>query len=124
MKMAVVGSRSFDDQELLDRTLDEQCRAVHINTIVSGGARGADSLAEIWANRRGIQTQIFLPDWDRHGTAAGFIRNRLIVENCDEMIAFWDGESRGTLSSITWAKAANKNVLVVHFNKDVPPNAD
>jgi predicted Rossmann fold nucleotide-binding protein DprA/Smf involved in DNA uptake len=116
--MAVVGSRSFDDQELLERTLDDQCRAVHIDKIVSGGARGADALAEIWADRCGIQTQIFLPDWDRHGRSAGFIRNRLIVENCDELVAFWDGKSRGTLHSIELARSMNKSVLVVEFNKE------
>lgn len=101
MKVAVVGSRSFTDYELLKKTLDELYP--NITRIVSGGAKGADSLSEQYAKEEGIPTQIFKPDWEKHGKAAGFIRNRDIVENSDMVIAFHDGQSKGTANSIELA---------------------
>jgi hypothetical protein len=105
MKIAVVGSRTFNDREKLFKELDLFHLAKPISLIISGGARGADQLAEDWAQERGISTQIFIPDWETHGKSAGFIRNADIIRSCDECIAFWDGKSRGTLHSINLAKA-------------------
>jgi predicted Rossmann-fold nucleotide-binding protein len=108
-RLAVVGSRSFSDYALLSRVLS----AVHtpITHIVSGGARGADSLAARYAEEHGIELLVFLPDWST-GKGAGFARNRLIVENADALIAFWDGVSRGTAHSIGLAKERGIPVYV------------
>lgn len=114
MKVAVVGSRSFEDYALLKKTLDELYP--NITLIVSGGARGADSLSEQYAKEEGIRTLIFKPDWEKHGRAAGFIRNRDIVENADMVIAFHDGQSKGTANSIEIAKRLGKKLLVVKFS--------
>ena len=91
MKIAVIGSRSFNNFKLLEDTLSSY--ESKITTIVSGGARGADSLAESWAEKYKKETIIIKPDWDKHGKSAGFIRNRDIIEACDGCIAFWDQES-------------------------------
>jgi hypothetical protein len=115
MKLAVVGSRSFIDYEFLKKML-----AFHECTqIISGGARGADRLAKQYAAENGISIREFLPDWDTHGKSAGYLRNKQIVEACDELVAFWDGESRGTKYSITLAEEANKPVY-----KYWPPTED
>ena len=58
---------------------------------------------------------IFRPDWDRYGKAAGIIRNKDIVENSNMVIAFWDGKSKGTASSIELAKKMDKNLKIVYF---------
>ena len=111
MKISVVGSRAFDDYKLLRETLDEY----DIDLIVSGGATGADSLAERYAKEENINTMIFKPDWKTHGKAAGFIRNRDIVVNGNLVVAFWDGVSKGTLSSINIARKMNIETKIIRF---------
>lgn len=69
-----------------------------ITEVVSGGARGIDTEGEHWADRRGCQIKRFLPDWDKHGKAAGPIRNRQMAEYGDALLLIWDGESRGSAS--------------------------
>jgi hypothetical protein len=58
----------------------------------------------------------FPADWDTHGKAAGFMRNQLIVDNCDKVTAFWDGKSKGTLDTITRAVKAGKTVVIFGGN--------
>ena len=112
MKVAVIGSRSFTNYELLKKTLDE---LTGIEKIISGGAAGADSLAEQWARENNIETVIYKPDWAKYGRGAGVVRNRLIIEDCDWCIAFWDGESKGTKSSIEHSKKLNKKLTIVRY---------
>lgn len=112
MKIAVIGSRTFYDYELLKKTLDE---FTDIDTIVSGGAQGADKLGERYAEENKLETLIFIPDWNKYGKRAGFIRNEDIVKNADKVVAFWDGVSKGTLSSINIAKKYDKEILIVNF---------
>jgi basic membrane lipoprotein Med (substrate-binding protein (PBP1-ABC) superfamily) len=115
-KFAIIGSRGFDNIPLLTSTM-EQYKS-HISFVISGGARGADKMGEVWANINSIPTVIHLPDWDKHGRAAGFIRNTLIVEEADVIIAFWDGISKGTLDSINKAKALNKPIRIINYVED------
>ena len=75
MKVAVIGSRSFNDYERLKDTLSK----IDVSLLVSGGANGADKLGEQYANENNIPTKIFLPDWEKHGKAAGFLRNTDII---------------------------------------------
>lgn len=110
MKLAIVGSRGFSNYELLKETL----KKYNIDVIVSGGAEGADSLAEKYALDNNIPLIIFLPDWKQKGKKAGFLRNIKIVEACDGLIAFWDGESRGTKHSIDLAKKNYKFLEIVY----------
>ena len=115
IKIGVIGSRSFNDYQLLKRTLDEYLGKVWV--IVSGGAKGADSLGEKWAEENNIKTCIYKPDWDTHGKSAGFIRNKDIVNESDIVIAFWDSLSRGTEHSIKLTREMGKEVRIVYFNK-------
>ncbi len=80
--------------------------------IVSGGARGVDRTAVEEAERCHLLTDVHYAEWQRLGHRAGFERNKLIVEEADEVVAFWDGASHGTLHTIKLARAAGKPVTV------------
>jgi hypothetical protein len=110
MKVAVIGSRGFNDFGKLKDVLD---RIEGVTHVVSGGAKGADTLAEQWAREKGIEIVIYRPDWAKFGRGAGVIRNRSIVEDCDRCIAFWDGTSKGTKSSIDLCRKLKKDVVVI-----------
>ena len=109
-KIAIVGSRDFAE---LDKVRDYVNSLPLDCIIVSGGARGVDRVAEQTASVRGMQTIIFKPDWEKHGKAAGFIRNHDIIQAADSVVAFWDGTSKGTKNSIDLATKLNKPCTIL-----------
>jgi len=117
MKIAIIGSRTFLDYELLSDTIKKYLSENNliIKSVVSGGAKGADTLAEKFALENTIEMIVFKPDWKRFGKRAGFMRNTLIIENSDVVFAFWDGKSSGTKDSIEKAKSLNKKVIITHY---------
>jgi len=117
MKIAIIGSRSFFDYELLKSTVNDyrDKNSVVYELMVSGGAGGADRLGERYAKEHDIPTRIFYPDWDKFGKRAGFLRNQDIINNSDLVFAFWDGVSKGTKSSIDLAKQKGSEVVIVLF---------
>lgn len=114
-KVAVVGSRSFTDYSLLERTLSSFHSSNGIALIVSGGAAGADSMAEHFAKENNIPTSIHKPDWKKYGRSAGVIRNKDIIAECDVCFAFWDGLSRGTANDIELCRKMNKHCHIIKF---------
>jgi hypothetical protein len=114
-KLAVVGSRTITNYEFVKKLLDKQKE--NISLIVSGGAKGVDTLAERWAKENGIPTKIFLPDWDTYGSKAGYMRNVFIINECDICLAIWDGKSRGTIHSVNLCKKDKKPYILVDFSK-------
>lgn len=114
LRLAVVGSRGFNDYSFLAEIL----QWYPIKQIISGAARGADALASRYASEHDIPLKEFPAEWDRLGKSAGFIRNKLIVEACDEVVAFWDGKSRGTKHTIDLADNSGKPVSV-YWPKEV-----
>jgi len=127
MKIAVVGSRTFTDYDLLRRTLDRVRLMFHDRdiTIVSGGAPGADSLAERYSqavlNKHPI---VYKAEWSTYGKVAGFRRNREIVDESDFVVAFWDGVSRGTNHTMNLTTKVGKPILVVPFDSKPPENQE
>ena len=115
MSVAVVGSRDYPDANRRVyarlRMLRRDWPNVHW-TVVSGGARGVDSAASRAAKLLGMSLITHLPNWDLFGKRAGFMRNELIVRDCDRLIAFWDLKSKGTAHSIRLALDAEKHVEV------------
>ncbi len=110
MKIAIVGSRTYPD---LNKVVEYVKALPEGTTIVSGGALGPDLVAEKAAKRRGLPTLIFLADWKAEPKEAGAIRNQTIVDHADEVVAFWDGISKGTAITIRKAKAAGKPVTII-----------
>ena len=98
MKVAVIGSRSIFDCDI-DRFIPPDA-----DLIISGGADGVDKLAEKYADRKGIKKMILYPDYELYGKSAPLIRDKLIVDNADLVVAVWDGSSTGTEFTISYAK--------------------
>lgn len=114
MRVGVIGSRAFRNKKLVFSTLNDALdRFPHFSTIISGGASGPDTFGEQWALSVGIPTRIHIPDWLNQGKAAGFIRNKKIVEDSDVIFAFWDGKSKGTAHSISLAKERKIPVKII-----------
>lgn len=107
MKIAVIGSRG------LNRIDCGRINARFGDVIVSGGARGVDSIAASWARRHGFAVIEHKPDYRRYGKAAPHVRNSQIVADADRVVAFWDGKSRGTKSTIDKAVLHGKRVDIV-----------
>ena len=107
MKYAVVGSRTFSDYPFMEKVLSSYD---DITTIISGGARGADSLAKRYAEEHNLNYVEFPALWDFYGKSAGYLRNQQIVDAAKVVIAFWDGESKGTRHTIKLAETQGKPV--------------
>nr|WP_317413120.1 hypothetical protein [uncultured Solibaculum sp.] len=106
MKIAIIGSRNLmvtDLQQYLPKDTTE---------IVSGGARGIDACAKEFAFRKGLILTEFLPKYEKFGRYAPLKRNLQIINYADEVIAFWDGKSRGTKHVIESCKLRNIKITV------------
>ncbi len=106
MKVAVIGSRGLDvdiPEELIPRKTTQ---------IISGGAAGIDTKTRDYALSHGIQILEILPDYDLYGKSAPILRNNVIVDESDLVIAFWDGKSRGTAYVINRCLKVNKSIIV------------
>jgi RNAse (barnase) inhibitor barstar len=120
MKLAIVGSRSFTDYErfrelLKDFSIENKELASKVDSFISGGARGTDSLAESLAKHLDLPIEIIQARWDVYGRSAGMIRNKELVSKCDYLIAFWDGKSKGTANSIELCKQLGKPYSVIRI---------
>lgn len=108
--VAIVGSRDFPDLAVVRRYVS---RLPIGTTVVSGGARGVDSMAETTARECGLKVISYKADWKGKGKGAGFERNQDIIGTATRVVAFWDGKSCGTQHSIGLAKRWGKPVEIV-----------
>jgi hypothetical protein len=96
MKLLVAGSRDYYNYSEFSEVMNYTHRKYNISEIVSGGAKGADTLAERWAKENNIPIKIFKANWNVYGKSAGFIRNadmhNYLVQFENRMcLCFWDG---------------------------------
>jgi hypothetical protein len=122
MRLGVVGSRTFNDYSYLHKKLtgllwdlmEPQTGELPPSafSFVSGGARGADSIAAQWAKAWGYEMFVFPADWDKYGKSAGYRRNKDIVDYADIVVAFWDGKSKGTQHTIDLATKQGKPTYI------------
>ena len=110
VKVAIIGSRDFPSQYLVERLVYLLPKDV---VIVSGAARGVDDWAEKTAKFHKRETEIYPAEWNKHGKMAGFIRNNLIVKAADIVVAFHHNNSKGTKHGIQLAKYLNKPCVIV-----------
>lgn len=125
IKVIIAGSRNFYDYNIVEDTVVSYFMSRGILKenveIISGGARGADSLGEQLADSYGLKLTVFPAQWDTYGKAAGMIRNKEMADYATKdsdkaiLFAFWDGQSRGTKGMIDIAKRCGMEVIVNEF---------
>lgn len=113
-QLGIVGYRGFTDYEKFSKIIDEYIEEIGPPLfIISGGAKGTDTLAEKYAFDHKIPTKIFKPEWDKYGKKAGIMRNTDIVQNSTHVIAFLSPKSIGTVDSINKAKKLDKVLKII-----------
>jgi len=117
MKIIVAGSRDFNDKKLLFSKVDKIKISLNISEIVSGTARGADTLGEQYAEENGLKCTKFSAEWDLYGKSAGHKRNSLMGEYTDYALVFWDGKSRGSKNMIETMKKFKKPVITIKYTE-------
>jgi len=109
MKLLIVGSRSITDFDLSPYISAE------VDTVISGGAGGIDSIAEKYADAHRLSKYILRPRYDLYGRAAPLKRNEQMVDIADAVLIIWDGCSKGTQYTLKCAKQKNKIVTLVQL---------
>ena len=107
MKLLIAGSRSITEFDLSQYVSSE------IDTVISGGAGGIDSLAERYADVHRLSKFIVRPRYDLYGRAAPLRRNEQMVDMADAVLVIWDGKSKGTRHTLEYAKKVNKPLVLV-----------
>ncbi len=110
---------NVDAQFRVELAVDDLLDRTDPILVLSGGAQGPDLWATQAANRLGLHFATVKPLWERHGKAAGPIRNEILVSIADELIACWDGKSRGTLHTI---QLAVKKGIPIDYLRESPGN--
>ena len=90
MKLLIVGSRSITNFDLSPYI------SADVDTVISGGAGGIDSLAERYADTHRLSKYILRPRYNFYGRFAPLKRNKEMVDMADAVLVIWDGCSKGT----------------------------
>jgi len=115
MNLAIVGYRDFHDFEFVEKHIDDYIASKgKPDKIVSGGADGIDSLAEMYAKNHNIPIIVHPADWTKYGKQAGPLRNQLIINDATHMIAFPSSNSKGTFHTIGLAKKKGIDCVVIY----------
>lgn len=122
MKVLVCGGRDFNDADLLNESLSTLQKVLQdkhqddIDLIIHGAAKGADTLAKLWAEANDIETKSFPANWNKHGKAAGPIRNqRMIDEGKPDMVVAFPG-GVGTAYMINRALKAKIKLMRICYD--------
>ena len=115
MRVIIAGGRDFMEYELLSEACTDIFMNKEVTEIVSGCAKGADKVGEKYAEVNNISIKKFPADWNKYGKGAGYRRNNEMADYADVLIAFWNGESKGTKNMIDLAIANKLEVHVVKY---------
>lgn len=118
-KLIIAGGRDFHDYNRLAQVFQSglvgPLKGYRVS-VVSGMARGADLLGRKYALGVCVQVHEFPADWEGLGKRAGFVRNQQMAEFADGLLAFWDGQSRGTADMIGRMRRLGKPVKIVMYS--------
>lgn len=117
--LAVVGGRTVDDKDFVEEQIDRVLENIKPDkvVIVSGGAKGVDTIARQIAEERGYEIVEIIPDWETYGKKAGPMRNKEIVDLADMVLAIPSKESRGTIHTINYARSKRKPLFVFPYRE-------
>ena len=115
MKIIIAGGRTFNNYNLIFEKCEEAFSQQTEIEVVSGIAKGADALGELYSKEKGYKLTQFAPDWNKYGKGAGYKRNEQMALYADALIAFWDGESRGTKSMIELAEKHKLKIKIIRI---------
>lgn len=107
MKLLIVGSRSIKNFDLTPHIPPD------VDTIISGGAEGVDTLAEQYADAHRLSKYIIRPRYDLYGRAAPVKRNEQMVDIADAVLVIWDGASKGSQHTFSYAQKHAKSCIVI-----------
>lgn len=110
MKVVIAGSRNINSYEQVLLAINNS--GFHITEVVSGRARGVDSLGEHYAKEHSLTCSYFAADWNTHGKRAGPIRNAEMARYADAAVIVWDGQSTGSANMIENMKRLKKPYYV------------
>jgi len=99
MKIAISGSRTIDEKRFVIDSIAKSPFGWKSNTFLVGDSSGVDEIFLEYASDR-ADIVVYEADWNNFGNSAGPIRNRLMIDDADALIAIWDGESKGTKDTI------------------------
>lgn len=115
-RVIIAGGRGFDNYAYLEQTMDFLLQNIEDEIIiVCGEARGADALGKRYAEERGYQIRSFPPNWEKYGFGAGPIRNEDMAKYAHALVAFWDGQSRGTRQMIETARRYRLRIKIKRY---------
>lgn len=113
MNLLIAGSRKYRDRNLVVAWLKQNFFKDE-DVLINGNCReGVDAWALSEAQGYGWQIRLFDPDWCNYGKRAGPMRNEEMVKVADKVICFWDGQSKGTYSTIQFALKYKKDLEVI-----------
>lgn len=116
MKLIIAGTRTFKDYDYFKSVVMKNLTEMPTE-IISGGAKGTDTLAQEYADEYEIPFTEFPANWEKHGKSAGPIRNREMASHGTHCLVFWDGKSRGTTNMIDIAIGKNLPLVVHNYIK-------
>lgn len=116
MKVLVTGGRNFSDRVLLFKSLDEIHTEYGFDTLIHGGAKGADSLSGEWAKTKDIKVLVFPADWKRYGKSAGMIRNKQMINELPNLVIAFPG-GKGTANMVRIAEKSEIKVIIIGNTK-------
>ena len=104
MKILICGGRDYNNWLKFCEVMSEYFAWDRYDLeLISGGARGADSLAEQWAKEYGVIITVFPADWKTYGTRAGYLRNVLMADQNPDLVIAFPG-SKGTAMMVKIAR--------------------
>lgn len=114
-RIVIGGCRDFNDYSIFEPFVDKCLQRLSAEgniVILSGHCSGVDTMAEKYAKEHDYELEIYPAEWEKYGKKAGPLRNELMVQKSNYVIAFWDEKSRGTKSLIQYAEKNDRPIRV------------